>query len=344
MDEMQGTLEKNLQQMRASNQQRLQQLQTKPDHNTMETCLNVSAQLDQAAKGLSELQLMAGGSLDVGRILNHLKMRGPWAEVGAEELLDAVLSVNQYRAQVSVRPQSVEKADFVVVLPGTQEDETRPVYLPILTGFPAHENALLMYAMERQEPAAIEAASRALEQALRAQAYYIREAFVEPPFTTDYAILYLPTEGLYAQLVQDSVLREELQQQYRVLLSGPSTMASLLSSLQAGLRARVMEQRAKELRVSLSRARERLDVLQGSASSARQSRPADMNRPPERTIYESHIPDRSRPVSPPVSPPVSEDARVLLEAERRRFEQFFGGNEPPLPPPQSAFDGELDRG
>jgi len=320
MDEMQGTLEKNLQQMRVNNQHRMQQLQTKPDHDRLETCLNVSAQLDQAAQGLNELQLMAGGSLDVSRVLNHLKMRGPWAEVGAEELLDAVLSVNQYRTQVAVRPQSSEKADFAVVLPSTQED--RPVYLPILTSFPAQENALLMYALERQDPAAIEAASKALEQALRAQAHRIRGAFVEPPFTTDYAILYLPTEGLYAQMVQDGALREELQQQYRLLLSGPSTMASLLGSLQAGLRAHVMEQRAKELRVSLGQARERLEKLYGSAGSE-QGRPA----PPPPAVEERR-------------PPAPEQSS-RLESERRRFEQLFGHRKPQEGQPRPSRPVEL---
>lgn len=302
MDEVQGTLEKYLQQMRASNQQRMQQLQTLPDRHLIETCLSVSVQLDQAAKGLSELQLMAAGSLDVGRVLEHLKTRGPWAEVGVEELLDAVLSVAQYRAQVAVRPQSAEKADFVVVLPGVQE-EVRPVYLPILTGFPVQENKRLMHALECQDPSAVEAAAKLLGEALCAQAQRINEAFVEPPFTTDYAILYLPTEGLYAQMVQDSAFREQLQQQYRVLLSGPSTMTSLLGSLQAGFRARAVEQRAKELRVALGRAREKLEAVYGAS-------------PPKETSQQ--------------------DSQRLLESERRRFEQLYGGGgaqeEPPKPP------------
>ena len=333
MNQVQGTLERHLQQMRVSNQQQMRQLQTMPDRKLIDTCLNVSVQLDQAAKGLSDLQLMAGGSLDVGRVLEHLKTRGPWAEVEAEELLDAVLSVAQYRAQIAVRPQSTEKADFAVLLPSAQSgasEEERPVYLPILTGFPAQENQLLMRAIERQDTPAAEAAVMELSEALSAQAQRIGEAFVEPPFTTEYAILYLPSEGLYAQMVQDSTLREQLQQRFRVLLSGPSTMASLLGSLQAGLRARAMEQRVKELRAALSKAREKLEAL--CSSQSRSEHPEDQ---------ESDAPKATAHYNP----------QSLLEIERRRFEQLYGGGaqaqaQPPEPPAQSirfAYDEEPDK-
>lgn len=316
MDEMQDALEEHLRQMRASHQQRLQQLQAKPDRGVMEACMGISSQLDQVAQGLGELQMMAGGSSDVRRALDHLKLRGAWAEVEAEELLDAMLAVNQYRAKVAVRPQREERADFAVILPGHPESGDRPVYLPIFTDFPAAENEQLMRAFERQDAAAIETTSKALELALRVQAKRIRETFLEPPFTTDYAILFLPTEGLYAQMVRDSALREQLQQQYRVLLSGPSTMAALLGSLQAGLRAVTMEQRAKELRRSLSSAHERLEALYGVIGAARQSGASS-----------EQVPDAAF------------DPKSLLEAERMRFERLYGGTaaaqeaqkQPPFP-------------
>ncbi len=301
IDALYDTLEQHLRQMRATNQQRMQQLQTKPDRGVMDACMSISQQLDRVAKGLNELQMMAGGALDVRRVLDYLKLRGAWAEVEIEELLDAVLAAGQYRARVAVRPGSEELADYAVVLPGHVEEGDRQVYLPIVTGFPIAEHEQLVRAMERQDAAAIETASKALELALRVQAKHIREAFVDPPHTTDYAILFLPTEGLYAQMVQDSTLREQLQQQYRVLLSGPSTMAALLGSLQTGLRSLTMEQRAKELRSSLGSAREQLEELRGSIGMAAGKASGEGST--------------AEPAG---------DAQSVLDVERRRFEERYG--------------------
>ncbi len=275
---LQGALERNLQQMRQHNDQRMQQLQIQPDQHLMSVCSGVSAQLDQVARGLGELQVMAGGAADVRKVLDHLKLRGTWAEVRAEELLDSALSVSQYRAKIAVRPQSQEIADFAVILPGKGEEGEQAVYLPIDTSFPYEEHDRLVRAIERREEEEIQTATKALELALRVQAKRMRDAYVDPPFTTDYAILYLPTEGLYAQMVQDSKFREQLQQQYRVLLSGPSTMAALLGSLQSGLRAHTMEHRAKELRQALNDARERMEALRGILGTAQAE--ADANGAP----------------------------------------------------------------
>jgi DNA recombination protein RmuC len=205
----------------------------------------VSERLEQVHRGLGEMQVLAAGVGDLKRVLTNVKTRGTWGEVQLGALLEQVLTREQFGANVATRPGSGERVEFALRLPG--QEEGAPVWLPIDAKFPIEDYQKLLDAQERADPVAAEEAGKALEMRLRNEAKSIREKYIEPPFTTDFAILYLPIEGLFAESLRRPGLGELLQRDFRVTLAGPTTLAAMLNSLQMGFRTLAIEKRSSEV-------------------------------------------------------------------------------------------------
>jgi len=174
-----------------------------------------------------------------------VKTRGTWGEVQLANLLEQVLTAEQYAENVATRPKSADRVEFAIRLPGREDGA--PVWLPIDAKFPVEDYQKLVVAQERADVIAVEAAAKALETRLKDEARTIREKYIEPPYTTDFAILYLPTEGLYAEALRRPGLVEALQRDQRVSIAGPTTLAAMLNSLQMGFRTLAIEKRSSEV-------------------------------------------------------------------------------------------------
>lgn len=219
-------------------------------HATLEQRLGesfrlVSDRLEQVHRGLGEMQTLAAGVGDLKRVLSNVKARGTWGEVQLAALLDQILVGDQYGRNVATRPGSNERVDFAIRLPGKEHDGV--VWLPVDAKFPVEDYQRLLEAQERGDAAAMEEAARAVENRLKVEARSIRDKYVAPPHTTDFAILYLPVEGLYAEALRRPGLAETLQREWRISLAGPTTLAALLNSLQMGFRTLAIEQRSAEV-------------------------------------------------------------------------------------------------
>ena len=208
----------------------------------------VSERLEMVHKGLGEMQTLAAGVGDLKKVLTNVKTRGTWGEVQLAALLEQVLVAEQYGVNVATRPGSSERVEFAIRLPGPGNAlDNTPVWLPIDAKFPVEDYQRLIDAQERVDPIAVESAAKSLEARLRDEAKKIRDKYIEPPHTTDFAILYLPTEGLYAEALRRPGLVESLQRDCRVSLAGPTTLAALLNSLQMGFRTLAIEKRSSEV-------------------------------------------------------------------------------------------------
>lgn len=252
-ERLKATVEGRLQAIQADNAGKLEEMRRTVDeklHATLEQRLGesfrlVSERLEQVQRGLGEMQNLAAGVGDLKRVLSNVKTRGTWGEVQLASLLEQLLTADQYASGVATRPGSGERVDFAIRLPGRGDGP--PVWLPIDAKFPIEDYQRLLDAEERGERAAVEQAGRALETRLRNEARSIREKYVLPPQTTDFAILYLPVEGLYAEALRRPGLAETLQRDWRVSLAGPTTLAAMLNSLQMGFRTLAIEQRSAEV-------------------------------------------------------------------------------------------------
>ncbi len=243
--------------IQADNASKLEEMRKTVDeklHATLEQRLGesfklVSERLEQVHKGLGEMQTLAAGVGDLKKVLTNVKTRGTWGEVQLGALLEQVLTAEQYEKNVITRSQGNERVEYAIRLPGREmgEDDKRPVWLPIDAKFPLEDYQRLVEAQERADPVAVEGAAKALEMRLRDEAKKIRDKYVEPPYTTDFAILYLPTEGLYAEALRRPGLADSLQGDFRISLAGPTTLAALLNSLQMGFRTLVIEKRSSEV-------------------------------------------------------------------------------------------------
>ena len=189
---------------------------------------------------------LATGVGDLKRVLSNVKTRGTWGEVQLGALLEQVLAPEQFARNVAPVPGSAERVEFALRLPGQAGPES-PVWLPIDAKFPQEDYLRLLDALDRADAAAAAEAGRALETRLRAQAGDIRRKYVAPPHTTDFALLFLPSEGLYAEALRRPGLADLLQRESRVILSGPTTLAALLNSLQMGFRTLAIQQRSSEV-------------------------------------------------------------------------------------------------
>jgi DNA recombination protein RmuC len=244
MKELQDENRRQLDQMRATVDEKLQK--------TLETRLGesfklVSERLEAVHKGLGEMNELAGGVGDLKKIFTNVKTRGTWGEIQLGNLLDQVLTPEQYARNVATRPDSRDVVEYAIKLPGRDGPEGRTVWLPIDAKFPVEDYQRLLEAQERADPAAVEAAGKALELRVKGCAKDIHDKYLNPPETTDFAIMYLPAEGLFAEVLRRPELSEKVQREYRVTVAGPTTLAALLNSLQMGFRTLAIERRSSEV-------------------------------------------------------------------------------------------------
>jgi DNA recombination protein RmuC len=275
LDRMGGQLRLSLSTLTADNQQRLAEVRTALDtqlkslqtdnaaqlekmrevvdeklQKTLEARLStsfkqISEQLGAVQRGLGEMQTLATGVGDLKRVLTNVKTRGTFGEVQLGALLEQLLSAEQYAANVATVPGSNDRVEYAIRLPG--QDEHAPVWLPIDAKFPTEDHQRLLDAQERADPDAAAAAATALERRVRDEAKTIHAKYVAPPATTDFAILFLPTEGLYAEIIRRPGLFEALQRDYRVTVAGPTTLTAILNALQMGFRTLAIEKRSSEV-------------------------------------------------------------------------------------------------
>jgi len=254
MNEVRETLEKQLLQLQATNAAKLDEMRATVDEKlqtTLQTRLGesfkqVADRLEQVHKGLGEMQTLAAGVGDLKHLLTNVKTRGIFGEAQLSALLEQVFVTDQYAAQVATRPGSKNVVDFAIKLPG-KSDHGEPLWLPIDAKFPNEDYERLLDAQGRADVLGAEAAGKALEARIRLEARSIAEKYVEPPHTTDFAILFLPTEGLYAEVLRRPGLMQALQRDHRITLAGPTTLLAMLSSLQMGFRTLALEKRSSEV-------------------------------------------------------------------------------------------------
>jgi DNA recombination protein RmuC len=252
--EVRATLEARLQALQQGNEARLEQvratveekLQTTLEARLGESFRQVSERLEQVHRGLGEMQTLAQGVGDLKKVLGNVRSRGTFGEMQLAALLEQVLAPGQYAANVATRPGSNERVEFAVRLPGRGEADTA-CWLPIDAKFPVEDYERLLGAQELGDRDAVEAASRAIESRIRLEARTIRDKYVEPPHTTDFAILFLPTEGLFAEVLRRPGLAEALNRELRVVIAGPTTLFAMLNSLQMGFRTLALEKRSAEV-------------------------------------------------------------------------------------------------
>jgi len=254
LNQVRESIEKRLELIQKDNSVQLEKMRVTVDEklqSTLEKRLGesfkqVSTQLESVYKGLGEMQTLAVGVGDLKKVLSNVKIRGTWGEVQLNSLLEQILTNDQYDKNVAVKSGSSDRVEFAIRLPG-KDDENKQCWLPIDSKFPLEDYQNLIKAQDAVDLIQIEVSSKALENRVKTEAKYIFDKYIDPPHTTDFAILYLPIEGLYAEITQKQALVDTLQRQYRVTIAGPNTIAALLNSLQMGFRTLVIEKRSSEV-------------------------------------------------------------------------------------------------
>jgi DNA recombination protein RmuC len=252
---MRGAVDLRLGQIQAETQKRLEEMRATVDEKlqgTLEARLGaafaqVSTRLEAVHKGLGEMQTLAVGVGDLKKVLANVRTRGNFGEARLESLLEDTLAPDQWQRQVATRPGSSERVDAAVRMPGGEDLDGSPLWLPIDAKFPHDDYERLLDAHERGDAGAAEEAGRSLEARLKAEARAIRDKYVCPPHTTDFALLFLPTESLYAEVLRRPGLFESLRREYAVTLAGPTTLLAILGSLQMGFRTLAIQQRSQEV-------------------------------------------------------------------------------------------------
>jgi DNA recombination protein RmuC len=254
IDELKNAVEVRLRGLQEDNAQQLEKMRATVDEKlqgTLEKRLGesfqlVSERLEAVSRGLGEMQTLALGVGDLKRVLTNVKARGTWGEVQLDALLEQVLTPSQYERNVSPRDNG-ERVEFAIRMPGRGGDVDEVVWLPIDAKFPVEDYQRLLDAQEQADPVAAESAASQLEARIKQCAKDISEKYVCPPQTTDFAILFLPTEGLFSEVIRRRGLAEHIQQQYRVVIAGPTTLWSILTSLQMGFRTLAIQKRSSEV-------------------------------------------------------------------------------------------------
>jgi len=255
LESMRKTIEERITLLQQENSKKLDQMRVTVDEklqSTLEKRLGesfrmVSERLEQVHKGLGEMQTLASSVGDLKHVLTNVKTRGIWGEIQLGILLEQVLAPEQYAENVATKKRSADRVEFAIRLPGRTGDRDDIVWLPIDAKFPQEDYQRLLEAQEAANAALAEEASKRLELVIKNEAKTIREKYLDPPATTDFAIMYLPTEGLYAEIIRRAGLCEVLQRDYRVVVAGPTTLVALLNSLQMGFRTLAVEQRSSEV-------------------------------------------------------------------------------------------------
>ena len=255
LDRIRNTFDSRVKELQDGNEKKLDEMRKTVDeklHDTLEKRLGesfklVSDRLEAVHKGLGEMQNLATGVGDLKRVLTNVKVRGTWAEVQLGAILEQILTPEQYEKNVGVKADSSERVEYAVRLPGPKDDPNACVWLPIDSKFPQEDYVRLQEAAEKADLDAVQTATDALSRTVRAAAKDIHDKYVNPPSTTDFGIMFLATEGLYAEVLRQPALVEDLQQRYRVVVAGPTTLAAILSSLRMGFQTLAIEQRAAEV-------------------------------------------------------------------------------------------------
>ena len=253
-DRQSRLLAEELHRLRDANERKLEEMRVTVDerlHGTLERRLGesfalVSERLEAVQRGLGEMQALASGVGDLKRVLTNVKTRGVWGEYQLGAILEQILTPDQYCANHRPNAERGEVVEFAIRLPG-REPDGEPVYLPIDAKFPQEDYQRLLDAADRADPEALSSATAALVRAVRSSAREIGEKYLVPPATTDFAIMFLPTEGLYAEVLRQPGLVQELQTECRVVVAGPTTLAAILSSLRMGFRTIAIERRSSEV-------------------------------------------------------------------------------------------------
>lgn len=254
LNQMRETVESRLRALQEENSARLEEMRVLVDeklHSTLEKRLGesfrlVSDRLEMVHKGLGEMQSLASSVGDLKKVLTNVKTRGMWGEIQLGTLLEQILTRDQYEQNVATKKGSSERVEYAIRLPGREEGDGE-IWLPIDAKFPQEDYQRLIEAQEQANPDLAADAARQLENRIKLEARTIREKYIDPPHTTDFAVLFLPTEGLYAEIVRNTNLCELLQREFRVVVAGPTTLAALLNSLQMGFRTLAIERRSSEV-------------------------------------------------------------------------------------------------
>ncbi len=251
---LQALVDNRLQQIQQDSERRLEEIRRTVDEklqSTLEKRLGesfqmVSRHLESVHRGLGEMQKLAQGVGDLKRVLSNVKTRGTWGEIAAGTLLEQILAPDQYDTNVVTREGSGQRVEFAVRLPG-RDDHQEVVWLPIDAKFPKEVYERVIEAADSGQPELLEAVSREFERVVRQSARTISEKYLNPPRTTDFGIMFLASEGLYAEVVRRPGLVEQLQREYRIVVTGPTTLAALLNSLQMGFRTLAIQKRSSEV-------------------------------------------------------------------------------------------------
>jgi len=252
---LQETVDGRLQELRSSNERKLEQMREVVDEklqSTLEKRLGesfklVGDRLEAVQQGLGEMRSLASGVGDLKKVLTNVKTRGTWGEVQLGALLEQILTPEQFDRNVQPRPDSRDVVEFAIRLPGPSDDPSQCVWLPIDSKFPQEDYLRLVEASENGDVAAVQQAQAALIRSIQDSAKDVSSKYLNPPLTTDFAILFLPTEGLYSEALRHPGLVERLQREHRIVVAGPTTLAAVLNSLRVGFRTLAIEQRSSEV-------------------------------------------------------------------------------------------------
>lgn len=255
LEQMRSTVENRLQALQEENNGKLEQiravvdekLQTSLEKRLSESFKQVSERLEQVYKGLGEMRHLATGVGDLKKILVNVKTRGIWGEIQLGNILEQILTPDQYDVNVATKKSSNDRVEFAIKLPGHDEAGEKVVWLPIDSKFPMEDYQRLIDAQEQADKAAADRHMKNLENRIKTEAKSIKEKYIDPPNTTDFGIMFLPVEGLYAEILRRPGLCDVLQRDYRIAVAGPTTLAALLNSLQMGFRTLAIEKRSSEV-------------------------------------------------------------------------------------------------
>jgi DNA recombination protein RmuC len=252
---MRQTLETQLRVMQQDNTHKLEQMRATVDEKlqiTLEKRLGesfkqVSERLEQVYKGLGEMRTLATGVGDLKKVLTNVKTRGTWGEIRLSHILEQILTPDQYDVNVATKENSNDRVEFAIKLPGQDADKEKIVWMPIDSKFPQEDYQRLLDAQEAADKELAEKSIKNLETRIKAEGKFIKEKYLDPPHTTDFGIMFLPVEGLYAEVLRRPGLCDILQRDYRIVVTGPTTLAALLNSLQMGFRTLAIEKRSSEV-------------------------------------------------------------------------------------------------
>ena len=255
LETMRKTLETQLRSLQEDNTRKLEQmratvdekLQSTLDKRLGESFKQVSERLEQVYRGLGEMRTLASGVGDLKKVLTNVKTRGTWGEIRLSHILEQILTPDQYDVNVATKKNSNERVEFAIKLPGQAADKEKIVWLPIDSKFPQEDYQRLMDAQEAADIELAEKHIKNLEIRIKAEAKHIKEKYLEPPHTTDFGIMFLPVEGLYAEVLRRPGLCDTLQREHRIVVTGPTTLAALLNSLQMGFRTLAIEKHSSEV-------------------------------------------------------------------------------------------------